>query len=84
MSEDRTSRRRFLRRLGAFAAAGIGVLGFPATAWASTYCCPATGTQCPAPPPGQKYFYCTGNCPGQPPYCDLGTWNDNICHRIGC
>lgn len=81
MTDERTSRRSFLRRLGVFVGVGFGALAVPATAWASTYCCPHVAGHDPCQP-GQ--FYCTGNCPGQQTYCDTGTWNDNICHRIGC
>ena len=75
MSEERTSRRSFLRTLGVFAAAGIGVLGFPATAWAAEFCCP-NSTKCPG-----GGYWCQGNC------CPTGFCLYGLsggCRTVGC
>ena len=77
MNEERSSRRGFLRTVGVFAAAGIGVLATPGTAWASTLCCPHVSTD-PCQP-GQ--VWCRGTC-GM--WCDVDAWGDGQCHRIGC
>jgi hypothetical protein len=78
MTEDGSTRKSFLRRLGAFAAAGVGVAAFPSTAFAATLCCPHK----PGDPCQQGEVWCRGNC--GPYYCDPDPWCDGQCHTIGC
>ena len=64
--DEPTSRRKFLRKLGAFAAVGLGVSIFPAMARSQpAYCCykPSCGS---CGDPHYPYaWYCSGGCSGQ-------------------
>jgi hypothetical protein len=67
--ETRTTRQRFLLRLGKTAAIGLGVALVPAKALAGhprshTICCPDTSNNCSNTCGGnQSRFFCQGTCP---------------------
>jgi hypothetical protein len=74
------SRRRFLKRLGAAVAVGMGVALVPVTnAFATDRCCKSSS--CPSCPPGQVAYSCGGSCGGSCCVCytDIGNCFNTAC-----
>lgn len=78
-----TSRRSFLRHLGAFAAVGVGAAAaLSPSARANpdvpANCCKTTVCRCPA---GYQAWYCTGACG---PCCTCYYWYSSNCIPLNC
>ncbi|HEX2050809.1 MAG TPA: twin-arginine translocation signal domain-containing protein [Actinomycetota bacterium] len=63
-SGGHSDRRKFLKRLGATIAAGVGLAVVPATnAYAPNYqCCPTNEASCGTCPPGYTPHHCSNGC----------------------
>jgi hypothetical protein len=72
-----SSRRGFVRKLGVFAAAGLGVALLPSKASAiNSYCCPSNQLSC------QSGYNCTGSTPFAY-WCSDGCVNRSCCICLG-
>lgn len=80
-NEGRSSRRGFLRRLGTFAAVGLGIALMPATARAQSGRCCKNASACPCPP-GKFSYQCSG-C-GLGPCCKCLDTDRGECFDTAC
>src|SRR6266496_1142283 len=82
-SDPRTTRARFLRRVGALAAVGLGASTFARSAHAQPTICCLNSSQCPSgcgPQGTSPGWWCTGACGG----CCLCLDTTDNCKSFNC